>query len=106
MHRYLVIKKEEQVKLLVEFLVRQAATSSLRNISAATGSNSRIKQAVLKWGVNMESLRIQQINTVVELVLTSPDQYWRNMYGKKFISGVFHAIMQSHLACKTLKTAL
>ena len=47
------------VALLVYSSFRRAATSGLRNISVAISSNKWIRKAVLEWGVNTESIRIQ-----------------------------------------------
>ena len=51
--------EEKLVALIVYSSFRRVATSGIRNSSVATGSISWIKQAVFKWGVGTESLRIQ-----------------------------------------------
>ena len=51
--------EEKLVALLVYSPLRRVATSGIRNSSVVTSSTSGIRQAVLKLGVNMESLPIQ-----------------------------------------------
>ena len=52
--------EEKLVALLVYSSFRRVAPSGIQNSSVPTISIIWIKQAVLKWGVNTESLRIQQ----------------------------------------------
>ena len=73
-------KAEKLVALLVYSSFRRVTTSGIRNSSAATSSISWIRQAVLKWRVNTESLPIHHnnatrpsqncINEVTRLVAT------------------------------------
>ena len=51
--------EEKLVALLAYSSVRWLATSGFRSVSEATSNSSWIKQAVINWGVNTESLRIQ-----------------------------------------------
>ena len=51
--------EEKLVALLVYYSFRRVATTGFQNISVITSNSSWIRQAVLKWGVNTESLRIQ-----------------------------------------------
>ena len=75
------IRNEEKlVQLLVDSLFRRVATSGIGNSSVASTSITWIGQAVLKWGVNMEPLRIHHstaarqgqnsMNDVTRLVAT------------------------------------
>ena len=57
--------EEKLLALLVDSSFRRVASSGTRNSSVATSSISWIKQAVLKRGVNTESLRIQH-NTAAQ----------------------------------------
>ena len=51
--------EEKLAPLLVYSTFRRVPTSGVLNNSVATSSSIWIGQAVLKWGVNMESLRYQ-----------------------------------------------
>ena len=58
----LLFRNEEKlVALLIHSSFKRVVTSGFRINFVASRSSSRNKQAVLKWGMNMESLRIQQI---------------------------------------------
>ena len=58
-----VFRTEERlVAILVYTSFRRVVTSMLRRISVFKSSDSKITQAVLKWGVNTEWLRIQHSN--------------------------------------------
>ena len=56
---FLVGNEERLVGLLVYSSFRRGATSCIWNSSVFTRTSSWNRQAVLKWGVNTESLRIQ-----------------------------------------------
>ena len=56
---YFFGNEEKLVALLVNSSFRRVACSGIRNSSVATSSISWIRQAVLKWERNTESLRIQ-----------------------------------------------
>ena len=51
--------EEKLVAILVHSSFGRVATSKIRRISVFTSSGSQLRQAVIKWGVNKESLRTQ-----------------------------------------------
>ena len=98
------------VALLVYSSFRRVSTSGIQNNSLATSSISWIRQAVLKWGVNTESLRIHHstaarhswnsINDVTRLVTT---EHVRNKYAlpESIFSLASHATSNTNLKKST-----
>ena len=60
---FLFRNEETLVELLVYSSFGQVATNMLRNVSVITGGGTRVKQPVLKWGLNIDSLRNQHGTT-------------------------------------------
>ena len=63
-HKSLLLRNQEKLLALPVYSFQRVATSGIRNNYVSSSSSYWTMQPVLKWEVNVESLRIQQSTAV------------------------------------------